>query len=222
MRLVTYQPQHILEPLYEHKVLTITELQSRGGCSRMTVWRALHGHGYYTSYNHNAKYYTLADVPSFDALGLWSFRHIRFSRYGSLTHTLIALVDQSERGYTAQELSHTVGLPVGPALCRLHAQTRVHRERVGRAFVYVANDPSRRAGQIHTRQAAHRAELERLCLPEPERIIAVLTELVRRPELQPKALSTRLRRRGVSVNVAEIQAIFARYDLAGKRGRSSG
>jgi hypothetical protein len=221
MRTATYPPEQILQHFYQDKVLTIAELQRRSGCSRMTAWRALHEHGYYTSYNHNAKFYTLADIPSFDALGLWSFQRIRFSRYGSLTHTLAGFVDASEAGYTAQELCAVLGMPVGPALSRLHAQTRVQRERVGRTFVYVAGESAQRAMQMEHRRVQHRAALERSSLPEPERIIPVLVELVRRPELQPKALTTRLRRRGVCLTVAEVQAIFTRYDLAGKRGRWS-
>ncbi len=219
MRTATYPPEQILQPLYEHEVLTLTRLQEHCGCSRMTVWRALHAHGYLSSYSQNGKYYTLADIPRFNALGLWSFEHVRFSRYGSLTQTLTMLVDQSESGYTTDQLAQVVGLPVGPTLSRLHAQARIDRERVGRRFVYVASAPTPRARQIERRQVQHQARIEAVSLPPPERIIPVLVELVRRPELEPQALARRLRRQGVPLSVDEVQAIFARYDLAGKRGR---
>lgn len=222
MRTATYPPEQILEPFYEHKVFTIAQVQERWGCSRMTIWRALHAHGYYSSYNQNGKYYTLGDIPRFDALGLWSFQQIRFSRHGSLIQTLASLVDQSDAGYSANELTEVVGLPVGPVLSRLHAQARVHRERVGRHFVYVAGDGTRRARQIERRHAQHQAGIEQASLPPPEQIIAVLVELVRGPEREPPALARRLRRRGVSLSVDQVQAIFTRYDLAGKRGRWSG
>ena len=38
----------------------------------MTAWRILHQQGYLTSYNHNAKYYTLTRIAQFDEQGLWA------------------------------------------------------------------------------------------------------------------------------------------------------
>jgi cobaltochelatase CobN len=40
--------------------------------SHMTVFCAWKKHGYHASYNHNAAYYTLADLPQFDDWGLWA------------------------------------------------------------------------------------------------------------------------------------------------------
>ena len=115
-------PEQMLQHLYQRRVLAMPEFRSLCGCSHMTAWRVLRQHGYFTSYNRNARYYTLADIPLFDALGLWAYRNIRFSRYGSLTQTLIALVNRGESGYYARELSNLVGVPAAPALSRLHAR----------------------------------------------------------------------------------------------------
>lgn len=221
MRPVMFQPDNILRHFHQRKVLTMAELRSLCGCSHMTAWRTLHDCGYYTSYNFNAKYYTLAHIPVFDALGLWSFGKVRFSQYGSLTQTIVALVSRSEAGYNAQELTPLLGVRAGPALSRLHSQARIHREKVGNAFVYVAGEAAQREAQIKNRERQHKAARERCALPDADRIIAVLVELVQRPQLQPKALAARLRRRGVGITVQEIQAIFTRYDLAGKRGHFS-
>ena len=53
-------------------------------------------------------------------------------------------------------------------------------------------------------------------LPEPDRIIAVLIELIQRVELQPQQLVRRLSRKGIKINTAEIQTIFLHYQLKKK------
>jgi len=222
MRTPSFDPKQMLRHFYQHKVLTMPEFRKLSGCSRMTAWRALHQHGYLTSYNFNAMYYTLVDIPEFDEHGLWSFRNIRFSRYGSLTNTAVALVTQSKAGYDARELSDLMGVWVAPLLSRLHQQGRVDRVKIGPVFVYVAQDPRTMEEQIHNRRAELQRAQERLVLPGPERIIAVLVELIRHPGVEPEALRRRISRRGVHITPQELKAIFARYKLdAGKKGRLS-
>lgn len=222
MRTPCFDPEQMLRHFYRHKVLTMSEFLQLCGCSRMTAWRALHRHGYLTSYNFNAMYYTLVDIPKFDEHGLWSFRNIRFSRYGSLTNTAVALVTQSKAGYQARELSELMGVWVAPLLSRLYEQRRVDRVKVGPVFVYVAQDPRVREKQIRNRRSELERVQERLTLPEPERIIAVLVELIRRPDVQPESLRRRLARRGVRITPQELKAIFAHYKLdTRKKGRLS-
>ena len=94
-----------------------------GADVKLWAWRALRCHGYFTSYNFNARHYTLAEIPAFDEFGLWRVRNIRFSRYGALTETVVALVRQSAAGYHATELGEQLGVPAAPALSRLTAQS---------------------------------------------------------------------------------------------------
>ena len=91
--------------------------------------------------------------------------------------------------------------------------------RWGGVFVYVSCQGKPRQAQIQARRAQPPPTPPPVELPDPDRIIAVLVELIQRPQIQPKALATRLRRRGVAVTPRHIQAILTRYDLAGKRGR---
>ena len=72
-------------------------LQRQFQVCHMTVFRALKKYGYHTSYNHNAGYYTLAGLPQFDDRGLWAYRDVRFSRWGTLPESLVALVQPANR-----------------------------------------------------------------------------------------------------------------------------
>ena len=91
MRPSIYSSDDIIQSFYRNKVLTKKQLQDLWGCSTMTGWRILRHHGYMVSYNFRDKYYTLNDIAEFDDHGTWSYRNIRFSRYGTLYNTIRAL-----------------------------------------------------------------------------------------------------------------------------------
>jgi hypothetical protein len=137
MRTPVFQLQDLLKAFQQNKVLTKEEILQVTQCSTMTAWRLLQRHGYYTSYNCNARYYTLADIPKFDQHGLWNSGKIRFSRWGSLTETVIALVQNSQAGMNAEQLQDLLLVKdLRPALGRLYRQGRLGREKIGGRFVY--------------------------------------------------------------------------------------
>lgn len=204
---------------YKEKVLTKEQLFERCGFSNMTAWRILSEHGYISSYNFNAKYYTLIDIPVFDQNGLWSYGKVRFSQYGALTNTVVELVFNSRFGLEKNELQKLLGVNPIPILSKLYHKGKLHREKVGGLFVYVRTDKDGQRTQLSNRQAKTRhSPQERL--PESERIIAVLVELIQRVELQPQQLARRLARKGIQITLAEIRAIFQHYHLV-KKTRST-
>ncbi len=83
----TKQPCWMIEPL-------ATELNY----SIPSVRRFLAAIGYYSSFTHNGRWYTLHSVPKFNRDGLWFHHEIGFSRAGSLTKTLISLTANSSAG----------------------------------------------------------------------------------------------------------------------------
>lgn len=216
MRPIKFSQKEILKPFYREKVLTKEQLLQIFGCSAMTAWRILSAHGYISSYNFNARYYTLVDVPVFDEQGLWSYRKARFSRYGSLTDTVRALIYKSTSGLKTKELQQLLTVNVTPILTKLYQQGKFHREKMDGTFVYFQTDEHGWRKQLSRRQSESMGK-SRMRLPEPELIIAVLVELIQRVELQPQQLARRLSRKGIKVNTAQIQAIFLHYGLRQKK-----
>lgn len=216
MRPIKFSQKEILKPFYREKVLTKEQLLQIFGCSAMTAWRILSAHGYISSYNFNARYYTLADVPVFDEHGLWSYQKARFSRYGSLTDTVRALIYNSTSGLKTKELQQLLTVNVTPILTKLYQQGKFHREKMDGMFVYFQTDKHGWRKQLSRRQS-ETMKKSRMRLPEPELIIAVLVELIQRVELQPQQLARRLSRKGIKVNTAQIQAIFLHYGLRQKK-----
>jgi len=120
--MLTDREQKLVNWLRQRKVASLQQLQRQFQVSHMTVFRALKKHGYYTSYNHNAAYYTPADVPQFDEWGLWAWRDVHFSREGTLLNTLRALVTQAPAGLTVGELQQRLQTRVANLLSRLSAR----------------------------------------------------------------------------------------------------
>src|SRR4030067_2617156 len=71
-----------------------------GTTSRTTIFRILKAVGYFTSYSHARRYYTLRRIPKFDRWGLWTWREVGFSSHGTLRATAGFLIEQSAPGRT--------------------------------------------------------------------------------------------------------------------------
>ncbi len=215
MRPKKFTEKDIVELFYKEKILTKKQLTQTCGCSNMTAWRILSEHGYITSYNFNAQYYTLTDIPVFDKNGLWSYRKVRFSKYGSLTKTVVAVVFNSRCGLEKNELQQLLGVNVIPIVSKLYHQGKLYREKVDCIFVYLQTNEDQWRRQLSNRASDIIKDKHRQ-LPEPERIIAVLVELIQRVDLQPQQLARRLSRKGMKVTTTEIRSILQHYQLTKK------
>ncbi len=133
-----YHDKNLIDLLFKKKILTMQQLTNEIGCSWMTVLRHLkaHQHGYLTSYNFNARYYTLADIPEFDQYGLWTFQNVRFSKYGSLTNTITQLIAHSPKGLEIEEIEEILDVNVAPIVTRLFQQGCIDRKKLGGIFFY--------------------------------------------------------------------------------------
>lgn len=138
--------------LRRQKVATMPELKEALGTSvDMTVFRKLRDLCYRTSYSHSGRYYTLEEIARFDALGLWSFRSIWFSKHDTLLRTCEALVQEAEAGYFAEELTETLHVETRDALRKLVIEERVAREKLFGRFLYLAAEPGRAKEQLRAR-----------------------------------------------------------------------
>ena len=122
----------VINLLRELMVATIDVLCNKLSKSRMTVLRALKSYGYFSSFNFNSSYFTLKDIPDFDKDGLWFHGPVGFSRYGTLTQTIKAIIEHSEKGYTVVELQKLLGTKVHNQLSLLCRKGLLSRFYLGR------------------------------------------------------------------------------------------
>ena len=213
MRTAVFQLRDLLKAFRQKKVLTKEELLRATQCSTMTAWRLLQSHGYYTSYNCNARYYTLVGIPQFDQHGLWRFRKIGFSKWGSLTKTIIALVQSSETGMTADQLQQLLAVKnVRPALARLFQEERLTREKMNGRFVYFSLESA-----SDSRERRRQMEAPAV-LPPLEHVIALLVEIIQRPRSSPRQWVNRLARQQIRLSTKDVRAILDHYGIDRKKG----
>lgn len=219
MRTQLFHLQDVLNAFKRKKVLTKDEILRATGCSTMTAWRLLSQHGYFTSYNDNARYYTIAGVPKFDEHGLWTYGKARFSKWGSLTKTIIGLVQESPTGLTAEQLQQLLKLKnVKPHLTRLIERKSIAREKMERRFIYFSLPDAAARKQRKQRKKETEQARTTQALPPLEHVIALLVEIIRQPENSPRQWARRLTRQGVRIGTGDIQAVLDHYQIDPKKG----
>jgi hypothetical protein len=153
MRPESYSANSIVHVLQRQLVATIDEMKDALGTrADITVFRKLQTLDYLSSYSHGGKYYTLQEVARFDDRGLWTYRGVHFSRFGSLLDTAETFVNRSERGFFASELSGELQVEAKEPLLKLVRQKRLTREDVSGLYLYCSADRRRRREQLVTRE----------------------------------------------------------------------
>jgi hypothetical protein len=195
------------------RIATLVELAVHLQCSprtaqrRLTQCRAIH------SYNHNARYYTLPQIPQFDAHGLWRYRGVFFSRYGSLPQTFAQLVHQSPAGLTAAEAGELLGLRPSSFLWALRDHPAVKREKYQGLYLYWAGNADRRAAQQRQRVQARPT---RPGLTETE-AISILVAKIKHPAANVEALSRRLAVQRLRIEPERISELLAQHGVGVKK-----
>ena len=85
-------PQFRLAELFkQEKCYTIDQISHRLNYSLISIRRFLKTMGYYSSFTHNSKWYTLRSIPSFNKNGIWFYQDIGlcFAAAGGNDHRVI-------------------------------------------------------------------------------------------------------------------------------------
>jgi hypothetical protein len=187
----------------------------------MTAYRYLKQLPYRRSYNNNGRYYCLYEPERHDRFGLWSVGNIHFSVDSSLGHTVQRLVNEAQTGATHRELQDRLRVRVHNTLLTLLRQGEIERERLGALYVYLHRDADVRHKQMQRRQALISVQdAQRQVLLTDAAIIAVLLTLLHHPEAKAADVVRYLQGHSPPIPMVQVDAVFARYDLAsiGKKG----
>ena len=208
------KPIHSLVSLFAgQQCWMIDTLADRLHYSIPSVRRFLAKIGYYNSFTHNGRWYTLRSIPKFSRDGLWFHKGIGFSRSGSLTNTLINLTTRSPAGMTAEQLGDKLHCRCHTVLVHLCRKNKLQRQKVGRSYVYIAVDTRIAAEQCNSISIEN---LPQTRLPA-EIAILVLAEFIRRPQYSFEQLAeTILSNNGVSIKPDQIEILFEQHNLKKK------
>lgn len=215
------------------RVATLNDLERLLGTTGRTVHRALESEGYLTSYNHAGKYYTLKHIPKFDAHDLWVHNEARFSKHGTLRRTIVVRVNASVAGLTHEELAAMLGVRVHNTLKSLVETDEIGREHVKASYAYVACDPATATRQMSQRGQMGVGHASPAFSPQPPRkpdatgmlldlgrVVEVLVAVIHSPKDDARKITTHLVARGVEINQAQVEQVFATYDITKKKAAS--
>jgi hypothetical protein len=201
--------QQLVSLFHSHPCWMIEPLTDELGCSVPSTRRYLKAAGYYSSFTHNGKWYTLKSIPRFDRDGLWFHELIGFSRAGSLTGTLIQLVGRSPAGLTAQQLGVKLRCRCHSVLVQLCRHGKLARRPMGRSHLYLAVDQPVQAAQLQVLAGNQPAP----ALPA-EIAVLILAEFIRQPELSFEELAAVVGgNRQLSLKAAQVADLFVRHGL---------
>lgn len=183
--------------------------------SRTTVFRFLKKIGYFSSYSHAGRYYTLYSIPTFDNFGLWHVQGASFSKYGSLKETVIQVVNKSKAGMTHRELESILKVRVHNTLHELFVSNLIGRTNIEKKYLYISCDSRNATAQITHRQA--KISDERLTNPlNPFETIEVLVDLLHFEDWHLKSIVNRLKIRNIIVSEHQVNEVFSRYNIKKK------
>lgn len=208
MTTATDANQRLVLAFKAQKCWMIEPLSRQLNYSIPSVRRFLARAGYYSSFTHNGRWYTLASIPNFGREGLWFHKEIGFSNAGSLTRTLVSLIERSPGGMTADQLGEKLRCRCHAVLVKLYRKGRVQRQKYGRSYLYLAVDPDTASQQLQIFQKP-----KALLLPA-QIAVMVLVEFIHSPEAGFRKLANTVSRRtGAVIEADQIQALFERYGL---------
>lgn len=200
--------QRLISAFKTQKCWMIDPLSRQMNYSIPSVRRFLTKARYYSSFTHNGRWYTLASIPSFGCEGLWFHKEIGFSKAGSLTRTLVMLIERSPGGMTADQLGEKVRCRCHAVLVDLYRKGWVQRQKHGRSYVYLSADLDTAS---HQRQTLRKPKT--LLLPA-EMAVLVLVEFINFPKTGFQELANAVSRRtGAIIKVDQVQALFEQHGL---------
>jgi predicted transcriptional regulator len=213
MRPITFTKKQILELLEKNIVMTVDEISSACGCSRNTVYLKLQNYDYITSFNENNRFIALLKNLTFDNNGLCFIKDAKFSRWGDVKSTIIALVDKSQMGYTTGEINQKLKIRTNKQLGELVKTGMIIRRREGRHQYYLSNKPEIKKGQIQKIVQKQKEMQENKVYLSKDIVIQVLTTIINEHDTDPKRLNKLLNKRGIPTNIKLIELIYSTYKI---------
>jgi len=197
----------LAELFARRKCWLLAELAAALDCALITVRRLLKEVGYFRSYTHNGKWYTLATTPRFGRDGIWRHKQIGFSKQGSLTATIRHLIGRSPAGLSAREIGEKLQHPCHAVLSILHRAGEIDRIKIGGEFRYLST--KERTNRRQRTQVLLELKPESPAPLSAQAAVFVLVEYINNPELSLEQIACNVEmQRQITVSAQSIRCFF--------------
>ena len=207
-----YSVERLVQLFLRRKCWMIGELSQALGCSIISIRRLLKRAGYFSSYTHNGKWYTLSSIPVFNKNGIWLYGDIGFSKQGTLTKTIIYHVNKSSTGLSARELAELLHHPCHAVLTIMYKAKQIDRVKLTSEYTYLSRDESvKRLQYNHLRGRV----VEQTAHPlSTQAAVFVLVEFIKNPRLSFEQMARGLRdSQRITVMPSDITRFFQEHGL---------
>jgi hypothetical protein len=197
--------------------MRISTLHSMMGCAVITIRKRLKVWNTHTSYNFNGSYYALSEVTKFNNYGIWEFNGARFSRYGNLKQTVIALINESEKGLTASELGKIIGIAPRSFLWHFRDIPGIRREGYQGQFIYFTDIEKKYRQQYQCRDRTDKQLLRGYSsMAIDSEPVLILVDRIKHPESSLESCVNRLRTRCKHITLDQVHKFLQYHDLLKK------
>ena len=203
-----------LQKFRNKKVMKKDEISVLLNCSGRTAQRKLNLLKILRSYNQNGQYYALQSVARFDSDGLWFFNKTCFSKFGSLRQTVVGIVNNSQSGMTALEISSKLKLAKNSFLTFFKGLSEIQREKLAGSYVYFSVEASIYQNQRENRILKY--EPSKNSYLTDTLVLLVFVEKINNPEYDELALSESLKKRGINLSPLIIVELLKKYGVKKK------
>ena len=182
--------------------------------SARSIFRDLENEGYFSSFTHAGKYYTLKNIPDFNSEGIWFYQEIGFAKYGTLKNTLIHLVNTSDAGKIHDELKKQLHIRVQNTLLDLVRTNEIVRKKIESDYAYFSIDRNHARKQILHREKYH-------SVAEPNdisdwiviEILASIIRITKVEQIESSKIALDLASRNIVTTAAQIEHVLNKFYL---------
>jgi hypothetical protein len=142
-----------MQRIFEEKYIYSSEdLQKHFACTHQCIWDNLKAVGYFSSFTHNSKYYTLAAIPEFDDNDIWFFHdsvigEIGFTKHKTAANLILSLINSSQTGLTAREITDIMKIRVSNQLNGLVKKSKIRQHKLENTTYYFSIDEAQYRAQ---------------------------------------------------------------------------
>jgi hypothetical protein len=197
---------------WQQKCWTIEQLHQTLNYSIISVRGFLKQIGYFSSFTHNSKWYTLSSIPDFDNNGLWFHENIGFSKHGNFKESILYFINKSPKGLSAKQLAEILSTPCHAVLNHMYKSGAIDRFKYKTDFIYLSS-----ASEKNKRQLV-RLQSQFVDVSAPQKLSAqtavyVLVEFIKQPEASFEELSKAVAKKQVIATPKAIARFFEEHDL---------
>lgn len=206
--------QTIENHFVKKNVLTLQYLSQFFNVSVRTIQRIISPLDTIKSYDHNGRYFSLKKLAHFDSIGIWRYKDIHFSKYGTLKNTLVAIINNSSQGMDASQIKEALDLDTRSFLFQYKDVRGIRREKAGKHYVYFSADQQRFSQQLSNRKQALESPVQSPL--DGNAAIYVLVETIKHPGFSFEQLSQHLGKQGIKIKPEVIRDFFIFYGIEKK------